>query len=104
MVLQWREEHPGNHNKSECARDLNLTRPTVRKWWNLLDEAGTSEQTTVQASSMSFDELRQWMMENLEPVRPQYQMELTSEEMMSALTNPDDPNYHKIHMEVVKKE
>lgn len=104
MVLQWREEHPGNHNKSECARDLNLTRPTVRKWWNLLDGAGTSEQTTVQTSSMSFDELRQWMMENLEPVRPQYQMELTADEMMSALTNPDDPNYHKIHREVVKKE
>jgi len=104
LVRQWREKHPDNHNKAACARDLSMSRTTVTKWWKLLDEPGASEQTTKQTSSMSFDELRQWMMENLEPVRPQYQMELTSEEMMSALTNPDDPNYHKIHREVVKKE
>lgn len=33
-VQKWKEEHPGNENKSLCARELGLTRPTVRKWWN----------------------------------------------------------------------
>lgn len=96
LVEEWMLSHPNSHNKSECARDLGLTRPTVTKWWKLLDEPGASEQATKQTSSMPFDELRQWMMENLEPVRPQYQMELTADEMMSAMTNPDDPNYDKI--------
>ena len=30
--------HPDSYNKSECARDLELTRPTVRKWWNLIEQ------------------------------------------------------------------
>ena len=33
-VLAWRMEHPDSTNKSECARDLGLSRPTVRKWWD----------------------------------------------------------------------
>ena len=33
QVEKWMIEHPDNHNKSECARDLGITRPTVRKWW-----------------------------------------------------------------------
>ena len=37
-VIAWRKSHPDNKNKSACARDLNLTRPTVRKWWNGLEE------------------------------------------------------------------
>lgn len=33
-VQAWRIEHPDSTNKSECARDLGLSRPTVRKWWD----------------------------------------------------------------------
>ena len=32
-VRAWRAGHPENTNKSQCARDLGLSRPTVRKWW-----------------------------------------------------------------------
>ena len=64
----------------------------------------SQEQTNQEPAFTSFEDMKRWMAENLEPVRPQYQMELTADEMMSALTNPDDPNYHKIHREVVKKE
>ena len=104
LILQWREEHPDSHNKAACARDLSMSRTTVTKWWNLLDEPGTNERASQEPAFTSFEDMKRWMAENLEPIRPQYQMELTSEEMMSALTNPDDPNYHKIHREVVKKE
>lgn len=45
-IKEWMLNHPDNTNKSECARDLNLSRPTVRKWWkeieNVLDD-GLSE-------------------------------------------------------------
>lgn len=34
MIKDWREQHPDNLNKSACARELGLTRPTVRKWWD----------------------------------------------------------------------
>jgi hypothetical protein len=33
IVRKWREENPDSNNKSACARDTGLTRPTVRKWW-----------------------------------------------------------------------
>ena len=32
-VKSWRRLHPDNHNKSQCARDCGLSRPTVTKWW-----------------------------------------------------------------------
>ena len=71
MIFQWRKEHPDSHNKSGCARDLGLDRKTVRKWWNLLDEPGAKEvMSSKEKSSMSFDELRQWMLENMEPFLP----------------------------------
>ena len=38
LVREWMKEHPDNDNKSACARDLNLTRPTVRKWWKIIEE------------------------------------------------------------------
>ena len=34
MIYNWREQHPDSHNKSKCARELGLTRPTVIKWWD----------------------------------------------------------------------
>lgn len=32
-VIKWMIEHPDNTNKSEAARDLGLSRPTITKWW-----------------------------------------------------------------------
>lgn len=34
IVQRWRQENPGNMNKSKCARETGLSRPTVIKWWN----------------------------------------------------------------------
>ena len=34
LIRDWRELHPDNLNKSACARELNLDRKTVRKWWD----------------------------------------------------------------------
>ena len=34
VVARWRAAHPGVENKSLCARELGLSRPTVIKWWN----------------------------------------------------------------------
>ena len=33
LIKDWREQHPDNLNKSACARELELDRKTVRKWW-----------------------------------------------------------------------
>ena len=75
--------HPDSHNKSECARELGLSRPTVRKWWNII-------------SSESLVDKTQKVMDGLKPIDVHYQTVLTADEMMSAMTNPDDPNYDKI--------
>lgn len=36
-VSAWRAVHPKSTNKSECARETGLSRPTVTKWWNGVD-------------------------------------------------------------------
>ena len=33
-VRRWREKNPDNNNKSQCAKETGLSRPTVRKWWD----------------------------------------------------------------------
>lgn len=33
MVQEWRRNNPESTNKSLCARETNLDRKTVRKWW-----------------------------------------------------------------------
>lgn len=33
LVRLWRVDNPLSKNKSACARDTGLSRPTVRKWW-----------------------------------------------------------------------
>lgn len=33
-VQEWRQQHPDCKNKSQCARDTGLSRPTVHRWWN----------------------------------------------------------------------
>ena len=35
IVTKWRQEHPDCTNKSLCAKETGLSRPTVRKWWNI---------------------------------------------------------------------
>lgn len=82
-VRGWKISHPDSHNKSECARDLGLTRPTVRKWWNIISSEGLADKI-------------QKAMDAMEPIDVRYQTVLTADEMMSAMTNPDDPNYNKI--------
>lgn len=32
-VQEWRCNNPNSNNKSLCARETGLSRPTVRKWW-----------------------------------------------------------------------
>lgn len=34
LVTSWRKENPNNNNKSQCAKETGLSRPTVRKWWD----------------------------------------------------------------------
>lgn len=37
-VQGWRRNNPNSNNKSRCARETGLSRPTVRKWWQSQDE------------------------------------------------------------------
>ena len=53
-INEWIMSHPDNHNKSECARDLGLTRPTVIKWWKQILEQ--SDDYLRRASDMSVTE------------------------------------------------
>lgn len=32
-IKKWQETNPGCNNKSKCAKDTGLSRPTVYKWW-----------------------------------------------------------------------
>lgn len=34
VVQEWRLVNPSNENKSQCARETGLSRPTVHKWWD----------------------------------------------------------------------
>ena len=34
IVREWQDQHPGCKNKSQCARETGLTRPTVHRWWD----------------------------------------------------------------------
>lgn len=36
-VQEWRKNNPSNTNKSQCARDTGLSRPTIHKWWECQD-------------------------------------------------------------------
>lgn len=38
-VQEWRVANPTSTNKSQCARDLGLSRTTIHKWWDSLHEA-----------------------------------------------------------------
>ena len=120
LVRQWMVNHPGNTNKSQCARDLtellkeeresrvsrgkaktvtSVDRKTVRKWWNLIEEQqqGVPSEKWEEANDKQVPAFDPFDLRNkMQPIERQYQMVLTSEEMHSAMTNPDDPNYDKI--------
>ena len=64
-VAEWRRAHPLSTNKSGCAKDTGLTRPTVRKWWN-----GDNEQA-----------MKQW----------EKQRNSTTDEPIIRKAMPDDP-------------
>ena len=34
IVREWQKHHTGCRNKSLCARETGLTRPTVHRWWD----------------------------------------------------------------------
>ena len=34
IVREWREKNPDSKNKSKCASETGLSRPTVHRWWN----------------------------------------------------------------------
>lgn len=36
LVFEWRKSNPESRNKSKCARETGLSRPTVHKWWNCI--------------------------------------------------------------------
>ena len=37
-VMMWRKDHENIDNKSMCARECGITRPTVIRWWNATAE------------------------------------------------------------------
>lgn len=42
IVQEWQSQHPECKNKSRCARETGLSRPTVHRWWNSANEASVS--------------------------------------------------------------
>ena len=38
LVEEWMLSHPDSHNKALCARELNMSRTTVTKWWKQIQE------------------------------------------------------------------
>ena len=67
-VREWMLKFPDNHNKSECARELGLTRPTVRKWWKQIEER-----------ELGWDDIP----------TPVFYGEMTIEELKKAIVEPD---------------
>ena len=42
-VIEWMIAHPDSTNKSACARELNLSRTTVTKWWQQIEQTLANE-------------------------------------------------------------
>ena len=76
-IKEWMQLHPNCKNKSACAKDLGITRPTVRKWWNIIQ------------SGSQADEVKK-LQEKMEPITPHYQMMLTSEEMYESMSDLEE--------------
>ena len=54
IVLDWRRCHDPDAKKVECQRDTGLSRPTIRKWWNI--EEFEREQLQREADELIFSE------------------------------------------------
>ncbi len=75
-ILIWRLNHPDSNNKALCARELNISRPTVTKWWNYeTDGYPTVEEVKEMTEEMnrlpSDEELQEWGREELEETIPE---------------------------------
>ncbi len=40
LIREWMHSHPDSRNKSQCARELSMSRNTVAKWWKQIEEQG----------------------------------------------------------------
>lgn len=56
-ILRWRLNHPDSTNKTQCARELGISRPTVTKWWNY---ESPSLPTVEELKEMYADQERQY--------------------------------------------
>lgn len=45
IVKEWRKNHP-NGKKVECIRETGLSKPTVYKWWDTVDESNDKSKQT----------------------------------------------------------
>ena len=54
-IAKWRKEHPESTNKSACARDLELDRKTVWKWWENDDSIAEKQWKKQQQRQTSVD-------------------------------------------------
>ena len=58
-IEEWMLSHPDSHNKSACARDLDLDRKTVRKWWKQIEEQSEDSLHDVAEEEISEDLLEE---------------------------------------------
>ena len=64
-VREWMISHPDSHNKSECARDLGLTRPTVTKWWKQIEEQGDVEEGIDRLQTIAWEQIQEEISDDL---------------------------------------
>lgn len=86
IIQEWREQHPDSHNKSECARELGLTRPTVRKWWNEIEQKKIG------------DAIREGL-QSVSPENPVFRKELSEDEYLEMMSS----DFHLTTIEKKKK-
>ena len=86
IIQEWREQHPDSHNKSECARELGLTRPTVRKWWNEIEQKKIGDAIQEGLQSVS-------------PENPVFRKELSEDEYLEMMSS----DFHLTTIEKKKK-
>ena len=86
QVRNWMEQHPDSHNKSECARELGLTRPTVRKWWNEIEQKKIG------------DAIREGL-QSISPENPVFRKELSEDEYLEMMSS----DFHLTTIEKKKK-
>ena len=86
LIKNWMEQHPDSHNKSECARELGLTRPTVRKWWNEIEQKKIG------------DAIREGL-QSISPENPVFRKELSEDEYLEMMSS----DFHLTTIEKKKK-